>query len=336
MKLTATHKLHLLIVTIQLLIYTSSCQQLLPVISFFESPSTTAPVSLLQIDLNTGEMTSSVTNVPYIVEFCSILDSTYGYVDTIYLNMTGYLNYYIGRYYFSNSSIVPLYECQNETYDYFEYLNSISYYDYEANKISMVGIPGVTNNITIITYDLNANSVQYYITDYVPVPTTLPGSSIYNENQVVSFFYNNNGVGYSPSILISDIVALTSQLYVIDEFDYLNYLTAPEPFTVYIKGQLYLMAADGDGYYYFFSVQLEDQKAVVKVLFKDEFFYCGVEPLLVTQDQQNIIFFGTSNRNDTSSLKFTNYNIQTTQSQTVIIENHNDMNPQDYAVFWAQ
>ncbi|KYQ88561.1 hypothetical protein DLAC_11292 [Tieghemostelium lacteum] len=322
---------------VQCQITPSSSDTGLPIITMFSAPEVYPFIEAIVFDLNTGKMYNYSTDVEGYVEYIGVLGGNSEYFDTFYTNLTGNDNYYTGRFFFANKSLTPIEELPNTYFQTFEFLMVPNYYDKAANILITAGLSEVSPNNTIVVYDLSNNGdITYIFTDSIPLANTLPGFTTYLENQVLLFYYDSNGVGMAPTLMVYDLSTNTSVTYLIDQFDYLNSVTATSPIPLYINGQIYLYAAASYGYNYLFKVILGTDTAKVKLLYKNESFDTFASQMFITQDQQNIVFIGGKYVTSSKNFLFTLYNLETeTVSQTIEIENFLEETASDYLLYYA-
>ncbi|KYQ94096.1 hypothetical protein DLAC_04375 [Tieghemostelium lacteum] len=214
----------------------------------------------------------------------------------------------------------------------FQFNSQLSYYSPESNLIGIVGTSGV-NNVSFVYWDLSNNGkISLYTTEYIT--SQVPLSCINNE-VIISFYFSEPD--YDPYIITTNVLTnLTVQFQVENlEFDS-NSSSLPDVYPLFIKGNLYLVVVDQfkTESITLYLVELNGGTSsgigTLKQLFQlPVITYVGGAPVVVSQDQQNIIFIGAPNGN-TSEVLLSVYNIPSN-----INSQYSFQNPQDTFDFYS-
>ncbi|KYQ92486.1 hypothetical protein DLAC_06469 [Tieghemostelium lacteum] len=294
----------------------------LPVISGF---SFGAPTELVHVDLNALTLSNITVGIPDSISIYQVINSTNP--DYLYLFYNRQekmsIDYFFGKYYYANNSLVRHESLALERLHLFEYFQPFNFYDYQTNQVSMSGWNG--SCITIVTYDIASEQVFYLYTPYTTWNKSAPIGGIgVDAYEVITFFYNGELPEGNGSIIITNTQSQQSTVYVIENFEQFTIYNSPYNWPFSIGEDRFLCVIDyggPGGNVYLYQIFLSDyQTAQLKLLYTFGNAFVGGQPLMWTEDKKNIIFIGSENRQN-DVLVFVVYNLETNLADTVFIPN---------------
>ncbi|KYQ93762.1 hypothetical protein DLAC_05152 [Tieghemostelium lacteum] len=304
----------------------------LPVIHTFGGIS-----QLFTIDLNDKTISNQTVNIQPGDVVYTVFNVTEDSVKMLYYNEQ-LQGHYIADFYFSNGSSANAWSLVPEQIQYFMYVIPLNYYDSQTNSLSMSGLGGedYATTIATMTWDLTDNSIEYILSNLTVMNSNPPNGCVGpNENEMVTFFFSDDNS--LPYLLITDLGSgEIGSYYQIKGINYLNPEQVNTAYTVTAQGQIFLIVPNQiqHGELRLYSIQIpqdindkndiynggsgsEGPAIEPKLIFVSAPIYNGGMPAILTQDQQNIIFFGSSF--DFSLMVYEVYNIASGKTSTVKI-----------------
>ncbi|KYQ88876.1 hypothetical protein DLAC_10684 [Tieghemostelium lacteum] len=205
----------------------------------------------------------------------------------------------------------------------------VTLYEPISNQL-LVATPNLdTGNTDIIVWNAQSGTVYEINTHYADYCSILT-SCVGGENQLFGLYGDENN---DISIFSIDVSTNATENYQVEDLEYSEYGT-PAYYLVFVKGNLYLTITNVTTQnvdFYAVSLDSNSNVATLKPIYQSQHTYFGSFPILLTTDQQYLLFVGAT---DNTTLSVTMFNTNTQNLLNIPVPDAGDLiSQQPYSSF---